>query len=256
MKVVILAGGFGTRLSEETQIKPKPMVNIGNKPIIWHIMKIYSSYGFNEFVILLGYKGHLIKEYFSNFYLQENDVTIDTEKNEIEVHKKRGESWKITLLETGENSMTGGRIKYAEKYIGRNSFLLTYGDAVADVNIQETINFHQSHGKSISVTSVRPEGRFGSLDIQEDGIIKDFQEKPPGDGGWVNGGFFVCEPSIFKYISSDETIFEREPLEQLAKENEMIAYKHKGFWQPMDKLSDKEKLCKLWEEGNAPWKNW
>ena len=185
MKVVILAGGFGTRLSEETQIKPKPMVNIGNKPIIWHIMKIYSSYGFNEFVILLGYKGHLIKEYFSNFYLQQNDVTIDTEKNEIEVHKKRGESWKITLLETGENTMTGGRIKYAEKYIGRNSFLLTYGDAVADVNIQETINFHQSHGKSISVTSVRPEGRFGSLDIQEDGIIKDFQEKPPGDGRTV-----------------------------------------------------------------------
>jgi len=256
MKVVILAGGLGTRLSEETQIKPKPMVNVGNKPILWHIMKIYSKFGFNDFIILLGYKGYLIKDYFSNFYLHQNDLIINTEINEIEVLKKRGESWKVTLLETGENTMTGGRIRYAEKYIGNNPFLLTYGDAVADINVKDTVKFHKAHGKSITVTSVRPERRFGSLNILDNGLIQRFSEKPPGDGGWVNGGFFVCEPSVFKYLDSNQTIFERKPLEQLASDGQMIAYKHEGFWQPMDKLSDKEKLCALWEENKAPWKMW
>ena len=253
MKVVILAGGFGTRLSEETGIKPKPMVEIGGNPILWHIMKIYSSYGFNEFIILLGYKGYIIKEFFSNYFLHQSDVTIDIKNNEIEIHEKRADSWKVTLLETGLNTMTGGRLRYVKDYIG-GPFLLTYGDGLADINIVESINFHKSHGKLITMTAVRPEGRYGALKINDKGVITDFKEKPAGDGSWINGGFFVCEPSVLDYIEGDETVFEKEPLDTLAKEEQLVAWKHKGFWQCMDSKRDKEKLCTLWDEDKAPWK--
>jgi len=253
VKVVILAGGFGTRLSEETGIKPKPMVEIGGNPILWHIMKIYSSYGFNEFIILLGYKGYIIKEFFSNYFLHQSDVTIDIKNNEIEIHEKRADSWKVTLLETGLNTMTGGRLRYVKDYIG-GPFLLTYGDGLADINIVESINFHKSHGKLITMTAVRPEGRYGALKINDKGVITDFKEKPAGDGSWINGGFFVCEPSVLDYIEGDETVFEKEPLDTLAKEEQLVAWKHKGFWQCMDSKRDKEKLCTLWDEDKAPWK--
>jgi glucose-1-phosphate cytidylyltransferase len=256
MKVLILAGGFGTRLSEETEIRPKPMVEIGGKPILWHIMKIYSHYGFNDFVILLGYKGYYIKEYFANYYLHQSDVTIDLATGRIEVLNNSSEPWKVTLLDTGLNTMTGGRIKRAKTIVGNESFMLTYGDGVGDINILELLKFHKSHGKAITVTAAQPEGRFGALDIGENNIVKTFKEKPKGDGAWVNAGFFVCEPKVFDYIEGDSTVFEKEPLQKLAEDGELYAYKHQGFWKPMDTLRDKLELQKLWDSGKAPWKIW
>ncbi|KAA0257625.1 glucose-1-phosphate cytidylyltransferase [Deferribacter autotrophicus] len=255
MKVVILAGGFGTRLSEETDIKPKPMVEIGGKPILWHIMKIYSHYGFNDFIICLGYKGYVIKEYFANYFLHMSDVTIDLKNNQIDVHNVKAESWKVTLVDTGLSTMTGGRIKRIKDYVGNKPFMLTYGDGVGNINIKELLEFHRRHGKYATLTAVQPSGRFGSLDLEES-QVKAFKEKPKGDGAWINGGFFVLEPQIFNYIKGDETIWEREPLENLAKEGQLMAYKHVGFWKPMDTLRDKRELESLWQSGNPPWKVW
>jgi len=256
MKVVILAGGFGTRLSEETSIKPKPMVEIGGMPVLWHIMKIYSNYGFNEFVILLGYKGHVIKEFFSNYFLHQSNVTFDLKNNTMDIHQNKSEPWKVTLLETGLNTLTGGRIKKAKSFIGDNDFMLTYGDGVSDVNILDLVTFHKSHGKHISMTAVQPAGRYGALDIKPDNSILSFKEKPKGDGSWINGGFFVCKPEVFDYIDGDLTSFEEEPLSKLADSNQLVAFKHSGFWQPMDTLRDKKSLCQLWDSDKAPWKKW
>jgi len=256
MKVVVLAGGFGTRLSEETDLKPKPMVEIGGHPIIWHILKIYSHYGFNDFIICLGYKGYMIKEYFANYFLHNSDVSIDLAKNKIEVINCHSESWKVTLIDTGFNTMTGGRIKRIKSYIGDETFMLTYGDGVADVNIDKLVRFHKNHGKYATVTAVQPSGKFGALTIVKDNEVASFIEKPAGDGSWVNGGFFVLEPQIFDYIKGDEPYWEREPLENLAKENQLVAYKHAGFWKPMDVLRDKRELEEMWNKGAAPWKSW
>ena len=256
MKVLILAGGFGTRISEETDIKPKPMVEVGGKPILWHIMKTYSSYGFNEFVVLLGYKGHVIKEFFSNYYLYQSNVTIDLKNNSVDIHQNESESWKVTLLETGIETFTGGRIKQAKSYIGNNDFLLTYGDGLSDVNISKLIDFHNSHGKHITMTAVQPEGRYGALNIKPDNSILSFTEKPKGDGTWINGGFFVCKPEVFDYIDDDLTTFEEEPLMNLANDNQLMAFKHGGFWECMDTLRDKNNLCRLWDSNQAPWKIW
>jgi glucose-1-phosphate cytidylyltransferase len=256
MKVLLLAGGFGTRLSEETDVRPKPMAEIGGKPILWHIMKSYSYYGFNEFIILLGYKGYYIKEYFANYFLHQSDVTIDISTNEMEVHNSTSEPWKVTLLETGLHTMTGGRIKRARSFIGNDPFLLTYGDGVSNININELINFHQQHGKLITMTAVQPEGRFGALYIESDNKVKSFLEKPKGDGSWINGGFFVCEPEVIDYIENDETVFEQKPLEQLASLGQLYTFHHEGFWKCMDTLRDKVKLNELWEKGQAEWKIW
>jgi len=256
MKTVILCGGLGTRLSEETQLKPKPMVEIGGKPILWHIMKMYSAHGFNEFVILLGYKGYVIKEYFSNYFLHQSNVTIDLANNSVEVHHTTSEPWKVTLLDTGLHTMTGGRVKRARDYINNETFMLTYGDGVASVDIKESLAFHRKHGKAITMTSVQPAGRFGALAINDDQQVLSFKEKPKGDGNWINGGFFVCEPKVIDYITDDTTIFEREPLENLAKDGELYTYRHNGFWQCMDTLRDKRNLNKLWEGNNPPWKKW
>lgn len=257
MKVVLLAGGFGTRLSEETDIRPKPMVEVGGKPILWHIMKTYSEYGFNEFVILLGYKGYFIKEYFSNYFLHQSDVTIDLMSNKIEVHNSSSEPWKVTLLDTGLHSMTGGRIKRAQEFIGDEPFMLTYGDGVANIDIKNLVEFHKSHGKSITMTSAQPDGRFGALDIDKDNQVKEFKEKPKGDGSWINAGYFVCEPKVFDYITEgDSTVFEQAPLQNLAKDGEIYTYKHDDFWMPMDTLRDKHKLEELWTDDQAPWKVW
>jgi len=256
MKVVILAGGFGTRLSEETDVRPKPMVEIGGKPIIWHIMKNYSSHGFNDFIILLGYKGYTIKEFFSNYFLHQSDVTFDLSDNSMKIHQNQSEPWKVTLIDTGLNTMTGGRIKQAMPYIGDKDFLLTYGDGLSDVNISELVKYHNNHKKNITMTAVQPEGRYGALNIDNEDLITSFKEKPKGDGAWINGGFFVCKPKVFEYILNDSTIFEAAPLSNLASDHQLMAFKHKGFWQSMDTLRDKIKLCKLWDEGNAPWKNW
>jgi glucose-1-phosphate cytidylyltransferase len=256
MKVVILAGGLGTRLSEETTIKPKPMVEIGGKPILWHIMKIYSHYGFNDFVILLGYKGYIIKEYFANYFLHQSDVTFDLKNNKMEIHNCFSEPWKVTLIDTGIDTMTGGRIKQAKKYIGNETFMLTYGDGISDLNINELLAFHKKHGKSITMTAVQPEGRYGSVDINDNGIINEFIEKPKGDNSWINGGFFVCEPEVMDYISGNNTVFERDPLEKLAEEKKMYAYKYHGFWRCMDTLRDKIILNHLWDNNKANWKVW
>ena len=256
MKVVILAGGYGTRISEESDIKPKPMIEIGGKPIIWHIMKQYSHYGFNEFIILLGYKSYVIKEYFANYYLHNSDVTINTAQKTLEIHDNYSEDWKITLLETGLDTMTGGRVKRAQKYIGNEPFFLTYGDGVSDVNIKELLKFHKTHGHKISMTAIQPEGRFGALDIQDGNLIKKFLEKPKGDGAWINGGFFVCQPEVLNYITGDQTIFERDPLEKLATEGELFSFKHEGFWKCMDTLRDKNQLNEMWDTNNAKWKTW
>ncbi|WP_258102281.1 glucose-1-phosphate cytidylyltransferase [Marinoscillum pacificum] len=256
MKIVILAGGFGTRLSEETALKPKPMVEIGGKPIIWHIMKTYSHYGFNDFVICLGYKGYVIKEYFANYFLHQSDVTIDMNSNSFEYHKSEAEPWKVSLVDTGANSMTGGRIKRVKEYIGNEPFMLTYGDGVGNVDIKNLVTFHQSHGKLMTVTSVQPSGRFGALNINSEMEVKSFLEKPKGDGSWINGGFFVCQPEVIDYIECDETIWERDPMERIASDGEMKAFKHEGFWKPMDTLRDKNELENLWGEGSAPWKVW
>jgi glucose-1-phosphate cytidylyltransferase len=256
MKVLILAGGFGTRLSEETDIRPKPMVEIGGKPILWHIMKTYSSYGFNEFVVLLGYKGYTIKEFFSNYFLHQSDITINLADNNIEVHQNQSEPWKVTLLDTGLNTMTGGRIKQAKKYLGDEDFMLTYGDGLSNVDFLALLDFHNKHSKAITMTAVQPDGRYGALDITDDNLISSFDEKPKGDGSWINGGFFVCQPKVLDYIDGNETMFEQEPLSNLAKNGELMAFKHQGFWQSMDTLRDKKSLSKLWDKENAPWKNW
>ncbi len=258
MKVVILAGGLGTRLSEETELKPKPMVEIGGKPILWHIMKIYSHYGFNDFVILTGYKSHIIKDYFINYYTRYSDITIDMQNNSVEIHKNRQEPWKVTMLYTGEDTMTGSRIKKAQNYIGDEPFLLTYGDGVADVNINEIINSHKNSGKLVTLTAVQLSGRYGAVVIKDDNIITTFSEKPKGEENWINGGFFVCEPKVFDYIeeNSNEVIFEREPLEKLAKDNQLNAHKHRGFWRSMDTLKDKKDLTEMWQKDIAPWAIW
>lgn len=261
MKVLILAGGFGTRLSEETDLKPKPMVEIGGRPILWHIMKIYNYYGFNEFIILTGYKSHIIKDYFINYYTRYSDISVDMQNNSVEIHTTRHEPWKVTMLYTGQDSMTGGRIKHAKDYINNETFMLTYGDGVADVNIKELLNFHKSHKKILTMTAIQPEGKFGVLNIGENNKILSFTEKPKGDSnqynmGWINGGFFVCEPGVFDYISDDSTIFEQEPLKNLSKDGELFSYRHYGFWKCMDTLRDKNELCQMWAENKAPWALW
>ena len=255
MKVVILAGGFGTRLAEETHSIPKPMVEIGGKPILWHIMKIYSTYGFNDFVICLGYKGYVIKEYFANYFLHNSDVTIDIKNNSMEIHNNYSEPWKVTLVDTGLDTMTGGRIKKVAKYLDDETFMLTYGDGVGDMNIKELVEFHKNHGKLATVTATQPEGRFGALKL-ENNKVANFAEKMDNRNSWINGGFFVLEPEVINYIKDDNTIWEREPLEKLSKEGELMAYFHNGFWKPMDKLKDKMDLEKMWSSGNAPWEIW
>ena len=257
MKVVILAGGMGTRLSEETDLKPKPMVEIGGRPILWHIMKIYSSHGFNEFIICCGYKGYMIKEYFANYFIHQADITVDLGKNSIEVHKSKAEPWKITLVDTGLNTMTGGRIKRVQDYVGNKSFMLTYGDGVSNVNIRSLVDFHRKNGKMATVTAVQPSGRFGAISLSEEYTVKSFTEKPAADGAWINGGFFVLEPGIFDYIREDDaTVWERSPLEDLATDNQLAAYKHTGFWRPMDTLRDRIELDNMWNTGKAEWKTW
>lgn len=257
MKVLLLAGGFGTRLSEETDLRPKPMVEIGGKPILWHIMKIYSQYGFNDFVILLGYKGYYIKEYFANYFLHQSDVTLDIQTGKMEVLNNSSEPWRITLLDTGLDSMTGGRVKRAQDFVGNEPFMLTYGDGVSNINIEELVNFHKSHGKAMTMTSAQPDGRFGALNIEANNQVTHFLEKPKGDGGWINAGFFVCEPKVFDYITDgDSTVFEQAPLQNLAKDGEIFTFKHDGFWKPMDTLRDKQELQKLWDSKKAPWKVW
>ena len=255
MKAVILAGGLGTRLSEETYIKPKPMVEIGHKPILWHIMKLYSSYGINDFVICCGYKAFMIKNYFANYFLFNSDVTFDVQKNKMETHQHKTEPWKVTLIDTGEETGTGGRLKKVRDYIGKETFCFTYGDGVGDINISDLINFHKKQKTLATVTAVQPPGRYGYMDISGDTVNK-FVEKPHGDGGWINGGFFVLEPEVMDYIASDEINWEREPLEDLAKKGQLCVYKHSGFWQPMDTVRDRNLLEKLWESGKAPWKKW
>lgn len=256
MKVLILAGGLGSRLSEETTLKPKPMVEIGGKPVLWHIMKIYSHYGFHEFIILCGYKGYMIKEYFANYYSHNSDMTIDMKTNEITHHVNYAEPWKVTLVDTGLDTMTGGRIKKVKDYVGNEPFMLTYGDGVADINIDELIAFHKKHGKAITMTSVQPEGRFGSLLLENDKVLS-FQEKPKGDGAWVNAGYFVCQPEVFDYIPmGDNVIFEREPLENLANDGQLYTYKHEGFWKPMDTQRDKSQLEDMIDNNKAPWIKW
>ena len=255
MKAVILAGGFGTRISEETHVKPKPMIEIGGRPILWHIMKIYSHYGINEFIICLGYKGYVIKEYFANYFLHMSDVTFDMTSNKMEVHHRYTEPWKVTLVDTGDASMTGGRLKRVAPYLNGDSFCFTYGDGVSDVSIAELLAFHNKQGKMATMTAIQPPGRYGSLDINNQ-MIRRFQEKPKGDGGWINGGFFVLEPDVLDYIENDKTTWENEPLERLAKEGQLAAYQHDGFWQAMDTLRDKNHLDSLWNDNNAPWKVW
>jgi len=257
MKVVILAGGFGTRLSEETGVRPKPMVEIGGKPILWHIMKIYSAYGLNDFIICLGYKGYFIKEYFSKYFLHMSDITFDLKSNSMEVHNNGVEPWKVTLIDTGENTMTGGRLKRVGDYIGNETFCFTYGDGVSDVNIKELIGFHRSQMTMATLTAVQPPGRFGVINVTEEhNRIKSFKEKPKGDGSWVNAGFFVLEPEVLNYISDDSSVWEQEPMQNLANDGMLSAYKHYGFWQPMDTLRDKSYLEDIWNSGKAPWKVW
>jgi len=255
MKAVILAGGYGTRISEETNLKPKPMIEIGEKPILWHIMKTYSAFGINDFVICCGYKGYMIKEYFANYFLHMSDVTFDLKINSMEVHDKFVEPWSVTLVDTGINTMTGGRLKKIKKYVEDETFCFTYGDGLSDVNISNLIDFHKNNNSKATVTAIQPPGRYGSLNIEGDKVTT-FNEKPVGDGNWINGGFFVLEPSIFDYIDNDTTIWEKDPLEKLVKENQVNVYKHDGFWQSMDTLRDKTYLEELWSNENPPWKIW
>jgi len=254
-KAVILAGGLGTRLGEETQAMPKPMVTIGESPILWHILKLYSVYGINEFIICLGYKGYVIKEYFANYFLHRADVTFDVAKNSLEVHGGCIEPWKVTLIDTGLGTMTGGRLRRVRNYVGNEAFCMTYGDGVANIDIGKLIAFHEREGRAATVTAVRPPGRFGAMEV-EDAVVRGFREKPRGDGAWINGGFFVLEPRVLDLIAGDETTWEREPMESLADAGQLAAYRHDGFWQPMDTLRDRNLLQSLWEEGKAPWKLW
>lgn len=256
MKAVILAGGFGTRLSEATHLIPKPMVEIGGKPILWHIMKTYSHYGINEFVICLGYKGYVIKEWFANYFLHSSDVTIDLWDNSIEIHDNHSDHWKVTLVDTGLHTMTAGRVKKIQKYIGEETFLLTYGDGVGDIDIHKSIEHHRKNRRYLTVTAYKPQGKFGSLEIDNDGNVTSFTEKPKGDGMWINAGYFVCEPEFFDYLNGDNMMLEKKPLETLAKENQMTSYIHEGFWKPMDTLKDNNELNDMWNSGNAPWKIW
>lgn len=258
MKAVILAGGFGTRLKEITEVKPKPLVDIGGLPIIWHIMKIYSHFGVNDFIICLGYKGYLIKEYFSNYFVHMSDITIDMrDHNTTTIHNNKSEPWRVTLVDTGENSMTGGRLKRVSQYLeGEDNFLMTYGDGVADIDVGALIEFHRNHGRKATLTAVRPPARFGALEITEDATVKAFAEKPIGDNAYVNGGFFVLSREVLNYIEGDATVWEREPLERLAAEGDLRAFRHDGFWQPMDTLRDKQFLDARWEAGKAAWKLW
>ena len=257
MKVIILAGGLGTRLSEETELKPKPMVEIGGKPILWHIMKIYSHWGFDDFIVLTGYKSHVIKDYFINYYARYSDITVNMADNSVEIHRSRTEPWKVTMLYTGQDTMTGGRIKKAQSYIGNESFMLTYGDGVADIDIAKLVQCHKESKKTVTMTAVQPSGRFGALVIKEDNLITSFMEKPKGEESWINGGFFVCQPEIFDYIPErDDIIFEKAPLENLSKDNKLNAYKHEGFWKPMDTLRDKLELTDMWQNEKAPWAVW
>jgi glucose-1-phosphate cytidylyltransferase len=256
MKAVILAGGFGTRLSEETQLKPKPMVEIGGKPILWHIMKIYSHFGVNEFIVCCGYKGYMIKEYFANYFLHQSDVTFNMADNSMEIHRQRAEPWKVTLVDTGEDTMTGGRLRRVKEFLKDESeFCFTYGDGVGNIDINKSIEFHKIHGKLATLTATFPPGRFGAIEIENDKIIN-FKEKPKGDGAMVNGGFFVLSPKVLDLLENDRTIWEEEPLTNLADVGELMAFRHEGFWLPMDTLRDKQKLQELWESGNAPWKFW
>lgn len=257
MKAVILAGGYGTRLSEETAVKPKPMVEIGDKPILWHIMKIYAAHGINDFIICLGYKGYYIKEYFANYLLYMSDVTFNFRQNKTQIHQDGTEPWEVTLIDTGENSMTGGRLKRVKPYIGNETFCLTYGDGVSDINVSELIRFHQDQNTLATLTAVQSPGRFGAFRLDRDQQkITAFKEKPQGDGAWINGGFFVLEPGVMDYIEGDSTIWEREPLVELARDGELAAYRHQGFWHPMDTLRDKNTLEKMWANKEAPWKVW
>lgn len=257
MKVVILAGGFGTRINEESHLRPKPMIEIGGKPILWHIMKLYSYYGFNDFIICLGYKGYHIKEYFAHYFLHESDVTFDFRNNNQQIiHHHSAEPWRVTLVNTGLHTMTGGRIKRIQPYIGNETFLVTYGDGVSDVNIQELVAYHRNHGRYATVTSVQPAGRFGALSLSPYNEVLGFQEKPKGDGHWINAGFFVFEPEVFNYLEGDHTVLEQGPLQNLSSDHQLVAYKHEGFWHPMDTLRDKRNLEELWDSGRAPWKVW
>ena len=257
MKTVILAGGLGTRISEETNLKPKPMIEIGGRPILWHIMKSYSHYGINDFIICCGYKGYMIKEYFANYFLHMSDITFDMNNNSMQVHQQHAEPWRVTLIDTGEYTMTGGRLKRVSEYLkDEEAFCFTYGDGVCNVNIKNLIDFHQSHGLLATLTASYPPGRFGAIDIQQDFRVTTFKEKPKGDGGMVNGGFFVLSPKVLSLIDNDTTVWEHEPLESLAKNNQLKAFEHLGFWQPMDTLRDKVLLEDLWQSGNAPWKAW
>jgi glucose-1-phosphate cytidylyltransferase len=256
MKAIILAGGLGTRISEETHLKPKPMIKIGSRPILWHIMKIYSSQGVNEFIICCGYKGYVIKEYFANYFLHMSDVTFDMKSNLMEVHQKKAEPWRVTLVDTGDDTLTGGRLKRVAGYVkDDDAFFFTYGDGVANIDVKGQIDFHRKHKKLATVTAVQPPGRYGALVIR-DNSVTGFQEKPPGDGAWINGGFFVLSPKVIDYIADDHSSWEAEPLQNLASQGELCAFEHKGFWQPMDTLRDKNHLEHLWSSGNAPWKSW
>ena len=255
MKAVILAGGFGTRISEETHLKPKPMVEIGGRPILWHIMKLYSTYGINDFVICCGYKGYLIKEYFANYSLHMSDVTFDLQKNTMTTHYKYSEPWRVTLVDTGENTMTGGRLLRVREYVNDDDFCFTYGDGLSDVNLADLVAFHRTQNVAATVTAVQPPGRFGVFQVADSKIVG-FQEKPQGDGGWLNGGFFVLSPRVFDFIEGDHTVWEKEPLERLAREGQLAGMLHKGFWQPMDHLRDRQQLESLWATGAAPWKVW
>lgn len=255
MKAVILAGGLGTRISEESHLKPKPMIEIGGKPIIWHIMKIYSHFGINDFVICLGYKGYVIKEYFANYFLHMSDVTFDMAENRMHIHNQKAEPWRVTLVDTGESTATGGRLKRVSEYVGDETFCLTYGDGVSNVDIPRLIDFHRQHGKLATVTAVQPPGRFGALDLHGD-QVQGFQEKPLGDGGWINGGFFVLEPGVFDYIDGADNVWEQEPMRRLAESGQLMTHLHRGFWQPMDTLRDRNLLEERWNGGQAEWKLW
>lgn len=255
MKVVLLAGGLGTRISEETAVRPKPMVEIGGHPLLWHIMKTYASFGFDDFIVCLGYRGYVVKEYFANYYLHNSDVTFDLSDNSLTVHQNKTEAWRVTLVDTGEDTLTGGRIKRIARYLDGETFLCTYGDGLSDVDISETIAFHRKQGAIATLTAVQPPGRFGALSV-DGGRVTDFREKPAGDEGWINGGFFVLEPAVLDYIAGDETVWEREPLERLAAGGNLAAYTHTGFWHPLDTLRDKTILEGLWAGGTAPWKRW